>query len=554
MASLDPITGPLGKQKAAQLLERSTFGPTRQEVSSFAEKDAEEALNILFTEQPLPDPPVDPATGEPWVNPKPGPENSDVNDLIAYFIGWHIEQMRKETTNSREKLTYFLHTHLPVSRSKVQSSTAIYYQNQLYRHYAFKSFRQLFKKVVYDNAMLVYIDNFLNTAENPNENFAREMFELYTIGKGPQIAPGDYTHFTEQDIKEAARVLTGYIYDQEFLTYHEDLLPEIKIARGKIFTWGSDELAILHDAGEKTFSEKFGNRVIKPGEILYEYATGDAALGELDELIDMIFQKDETARFLCRKLYRFFVYYKIDDEIEQDIIEPLAQTMRENNYEVKPVLERLFRSKHFYDADNTSTQDDHAGALIRSPIENLIKIFRFFEIDMPDNPHKLYDDSYKNIILGYLYVMGINFYDPPDVAGYPAYFQPPSYNRNWITPTNLAFRYYLILPLLDGVKNPENELLFRLDILYWVENSGNISNPSDASTLVNELSGYLFVSELPPERLDFFLSSIFLDGFPAYYWTNEWNNYLSSGNDGVVRFLLTKLLVALVQSPEMQLS
>lgn len=508
---------------------------------------------MLFSPIALPDPPVDPQTGEPWVNPKPGPGNSNDNDLMAYFIGWHLDQMRTETNNVREKITYFLHTLLPVSRSKVQSSTAIYYQNQLYRHYASGSYKELFRKVVYDNAMLVYIDNFLNTAENPNENFAREMFELYTIGKGPQIAPGDYTHFTEQDIKQAARVLTGYIFDQEFLTYHTDLLPEIKIAAGKVFTWGTDELAILHDAGEKTFSDKFGNRVIKPDETLFGYATGNAVLQELDELIDMIFEKEETARFLCRKLYRFFVYYKIDGEIEQDIIEPLAQTMRDNNYELQPVLERLFRSKHFYDADNSATQDDHAGAIIKSPIEILIGLFRFFGIEMPQDPEKLYDDAYKEIILSYLYVMGISFYDPPDVAGYPAYFQPPSYNRNWITPTNLAFRYYFIIPLLDGLKNQNNELLFRLDILDWVENSGNISDPSNAEILVSELSGYLLASELPQERFEYFLNTVLLDGFPAYYWTNEWNNYQGSGNASVVRFLLSRLVMALVQSPEMQL-
>jgi uncharacterized protein (DUF1800 family) len=554
MPSLDPISGPLGQKNADHLLRRTTFGARRQDIESFATKTASEAVESLFEPSPLPDPPVDPATGEPWVNPKPGPGNSETQVLIDYFIGWHMEQMRKENTGAREKMTYFLHTFLPVSREKVQSSTAIYYQNQLYRHYAFGSYKELFVKVIFDNAMLVYIDNYLNTAENPNENFAREMFELYTIGKGPQIAPGDYTHFTEEDIKAAARVLTGYIYDESFGNYDPDLLPDVKIAQGKIFTVGEDKLAYLHDAGAKTFSDKFQNRVIEPNEVLFGYATESAVRQELLDLIDMIFDQEETARFICRKLYRFFVYNKIDETVESDIIEPLAQTMRENNYEFKPVLEQLFKSQHFYDADNATITDDHIGAMIKSPPESLINLFRFFDVELPEDPFKLYEESYRAIINGYLYVMGMSFYIPPDVAGYPAYFQAPGYHRNWITPTNLAFRYWLIFPLLDGVRNPSNELLFQLDVLNWVETPGNISNPENPETLVRELTGFLFAGELAEERLEFFLNTFFLEGFPAYYWTNEWNNYLNTGDDSIVRFQLAKLVLGLVQSPEMQLS
>jgi len=554
MASINPITGVLGEKNAGHLLRRITYGPTRADIESFSEKTPEEALVILFENHPLPEPPKDPATGETWINPKPGPENSDENDLLTFFMGWHLEQMRSEPLNAREKLTFFLHSHLPVSLDKVPYSTAIYHQNQLYRHYAFGSFKELFKKVVYDNAMLVYIDNYLNSAENPNENFAREMFELYTIGKGPQIAPGDYTNYTEQDIKAAARVLTGYFYEESFETYYEDLLPQVKIASGQVYTWGDQDLAVLHDAGSKNFSEKFDNTVIEPDEVLLGYATKNAVLNELDELIEMIFSKSETARFLCRKLYRYFVYYKIDDEIEQDIINPLADTMIASGYELKPVIEQLLKSRHFYDADNSATTDDHTGALIKSPVEVLLTLFRFFNVQLPSDIDKLYIDTYKEIILGYMHVMGMPFYFPPDVAGFPAYFQGPSFNRNWITPTNLAFRYWLIYPLLDGLRNQNNELLLQLDILQWIETPGNITDPSNAETLVDELTAYMLASPLPQERLDYFLNSVFLDGFPVYYWTNEWNKYQESGNAGVVRLQLAKLLVSITQSPEIQLS
>jgi len=181
-----------------------------------------------------PPPPIDPATGSDWVSPKPGPENNEEGILARYFIAWHLELMRNEQTNVREKIVWFLHTHLPVSVFKVEWSTPVYYQNKLYRHFAFGSFKTLFKKLLLDNAMLWYLDNTLNESEIPNENFAREMLELYTIGKGPQIAPGDYTNYTEEDVKAAARVLTGLKVDITLENYDPELLPDTKIAQGYV--------------------------------------------------------------------------------------------------------------------------------------------------------------------------------------------------------------------------------------------------------------------------------------------------------------------------------
>jgi len=552
MASLEPFLGPLGRKNAAHLLRRATFGPNIPQIDSYETKIAEHAVNELFQPLDHPDPPVDPATGEPWVFPKPGPDNSDDQLLIGYFMAWHIEQMRTETPNARERLVWFLHSHMPVSRSKVPSSTALYYQNKLYRHFAFGSFKELFRKSVVDNSMLVYIDNYLNEAGNPNENFAREMLELYTIGKGPQIAPGDYTYYTELDVQEAARVLTGYKYDASFENYDPDLLP-VTIARGRVYVYLSTNLAVLHDPGVKTFSDKFQNNQIEPFETAYGYATDEATLDELDQLMDMIFDQDQTAIFLCRKLYRFFVYHEINDEIEQDIIIPLAEIFRNNNYSFEEVLKVLFKSQHFYDADNTVTDDDNIGALIKSPVDLLTGGLKFFDVQLPEDPYKLYHESYVQNLLVYLYVMGISFYEPPDVAGFPAYFQEPSYNRNWITSTNLAYRYYIVLPLLAGVKNGNQELLFQLDVLEWVENPENISDPSDAVTIVQEMTENMIAIELPEERFNYFLHDVLLIGYPPEVWTIQWEIYQNTGNDAIIRGQLNLLIGALMQSPEYQL-
>lgn len=552
MSALDPFQGQLGEQNAGHLLRRGTFGPTQKNIKDFALLDAETAVDKLFESLPEPLAPLDPLTGEDWVSPKPGEGNSEDNDLWRYFMAWQLELMRKEPLNIREKITFFLHSHMPVAYSKVIWNTPGYYQNKLYRHYAFGSFKTLFHKVVIDNAMLWYLDNTLNYVGDPNENFAREMLELYTIGKGTQIAPGDYTNYTEDDIKAAARVLTGFVVDENLNRYDPELLPETKIAQGYVYTNG-DDLAILHDAGKKTFSEKFQNRVIEPAETISGFATEQATLGELEELIDMIFSQEETARFLVRKLYRYFVYYKITDEVESQIIEPLAQTFRESDYNIEAVLKQLLKSQHFFDANNQDTVDDHIGALIKSPIDLFVGMLRFFQLDFTDDPYKLYKGLYSNVLLNYFYVMGIKLFDPEDVAGYPAYFQKPGYNRNWITPTNLAFRYYPVYLLIVGITNDEGEALLEFDIVDWIDNIENISNAFDATILVKEFTNGLMAKPLPEERLNYFIDNVFMDGLPRYYWTTAWTEYKNGANDTTVRSLLYRLIIGLMQSPEYQL-
>jgi hypothetical protein len=101
-----------------------------------------------------------------------------------------------------EKMVFFYHTHFTTKEEVVQSNQALYHQNELFRYYALGNFKELTRKVCLDNAMMIFLDGRDNDRNNVNENFGRELLELYTIGKGPQTGPGDYTHYTEQDVKE----------------------------------------------------------------------------------------------------------------------------------------------------------------------------------------------------------------------------------------------------------------------------------------------------------------------------------------------------------------
>jgi hypothetical protein len=247
------------------------------------------------------------------------------------------------------------------------------------------------------------------------------------------------------------------------------------------------------------------------------------------------------------------VYHKITEEVENEIIEPLAQIFRESDYNLSIVLKTLLKSKHFYHTDSIETHDNHLGALVKSPIDLFVGILKFFQLELPEDPFKLYKELYGDAMLNYLNIMGMPFYNPEDVAGFPAYFQEPGYNRNWITPTNLAFRYLPVYIIILGIFNSENELLLQLDIVDWVDNPENITSPSDPRTLVQEITKGMFANPLPEERLDYFIGSVFMDGLPEYYWTNEWVKFKDTGDDTLVRALLFRLMVGLMQSPEFQL-
>ncbi len=553
MSSLSPLTGPLGEKNAAHLLRRATFGPTIKNIKDFASKTADESINILFQDVSEPLPPKDPLTTATWLNPKAGEGNSKTEDLLDYFMAWHLEQMRNSGTNIKERIVYFFHTHLPVNITKVVSSEAVFYQNKLFRYYAFGNFKTLFKKICIDNAMLVYIDGTLNESSIPNENFAREMFELYSIGKGPQIDDGNYTNYTEGDIKAAMKILTGWKFDDTFTNIDTDT--GIPIGKLETSVDGGKEVATLHDSTQIVFTSAFQNQTIEPFEKVGGYATKEAALKELDDMIEMIFGEQETAKFLCRKLYRFFVYHQISEEVENDIITPLANTFTANNYELQPVLKQLLKSQHFFDSDNSQTSDNNIGALIKSPIEQILGSLRFFNVTLPDiqtQLQELYVDTYQKTILGMLSNQGLDFYEPYDVAGYDAYFQLPTFNRYWITPRNLAMRYYFSNYLIDGKIEGEN-IPFKADIVAWVDNSDNINDPSDASQILDAFTNYMISVELSEDRYNYFLNTVFLDTLSSSYWTAKWNAYKGGGADTEVRNDLENLVKAIMQTPEFQL-
>ena len=559
MSALDPITGPLSRRAASHLLKRLTFGPTRKETSEIENKSVVQALDIMFRKHSHPQPPLDSATGTQWINPIPqegrvGRKNSLETALIPYMRNWWLDTMCKEKTGITEKMVFFYHSHFTTIHTRIYYSVSLYYQLSLFRHHALGNIKDLAFKICRDNAMLVNLDGNENEIGQPNENFAREFLELYTIGKGKQVSSTDYTNYTEQDIKEASRILSGFKTEHSFST---DKDPETGVPLGRVIV-NPQNMAIRHDSGVKRFSHRFGNRTIQPKEVrsyydLKNYATKEAAIGEVQDLVDMIFEQKETARHLCRKLYRFFVFYKITPEIERNIIEPLAETLYKNNYEMEPVLRQLFSSRHFFDQDNSIEGDNIQASLIKSPLDVVAGTLRYFNIQLPDRTQipRYYE------ILGELHErlqqQGLDLYEPFDVAGYTAYHQAPDYNRHWISSSYLAMRYQFANDLLNGISNKSMNATIKLDVIKFVRDNQNISDPSDANKLVRELTDDLFPQVISEDRFNYFLNEVLLDNLTTMAWKHEWQNYLDSGKDGGVRMQLEKLFKALLQSPEYQL-
>lgn len=550
MALLNPLSGTLGQRRAAHLLRRTSYRYTKATVDQMAMQTVDQAVNTLLSAQPLQqaqpiwgDTLSPTATTATWINPAvpvlPLPD-SDFN-LQRRVLSWWLHEALNDASVGH-KMTFFLHQFLPVTYL-TSKSTVFFDYLALLRWGSLGNFKKLATKMVVDNTMLHYLNNSQNSKYNPNENFAREFLELFTIGKGPQIGPGDYTTYTEDDIVQAARVLTGFTERNQ-----RDLAdPETGIPRGTV-TFSR------HDTGSKTFSSKFQGATI-PG------ATNAAGVyTEVDAFINLVFAQPETARNFCRRLYRHFISRNITTEIETDIIVPLAATFLANNFEIAPTLRQLLKSQHFFDADDSDNSNEIVGAMIKSPLELSLQSLAFFNIAIPNlltqnNQHHNVFYS-QGVIERMLRYANLVLFYPPDVAGYPAYHQEPEYNRHWFNSSSIIARYKLPAMLLTGTRqigsSPNSTIAIKLNIVTWVKNSGICADPADPFVLVHCLLDYMLPNQPDAGRFDYFFSQIFLDNLPAADWTYDWEDYLTTNNDTSVKIPLERLINYIMFSPEYQ--
>ncbi len=527
-SGLEPYAGPWGYGQIAHLLRRSTFGASPATIQGLLSTPLSQVVDQLLTVLPAPDPPVntnsldvDVPIGQTWVNSPRldsngyNPNSSRIQSLKSWWVGLILNQ----GISLREKMTILLHNHFATETAIVNDARFCYKNNALLRQFSLGNLKELAYQVTIDPAMLIYLNGNTNTATNPNENYARELQELFTIGKGPEIAPGNYTYYSEADVQAAAKVLTGWQTDATNIT--------------------SKFTSSRHDASNKVFSSDY------QGTIIIGRTTATRP-NEIDDLLTMIFNQTETAKFFCRKIYRWFVYYIIDDTIEQNIITPLAQTLQGSNYELVPVLRQLLTSAHFFDPVNV-------GCGITNPLETAAGTCRLFNVVFPDASNVVNQYTMWNYLRTQAASMQLDPGDPPNVAGWPEYYQDPQFYELWINSDTLPKRNKLT-DILIGSGVTKNGSTIVIDPIGFAM---QVSDPSDPNIIVSEFAGRLFPIAITDNQKAF-LKETLLPGLPDYEWTIEWDSYIADPTNSTkmnaVKAKLAALLKFMMDMPEYQLT
>ena len=505
--SLAPYNGPWTLLEASHLLRRTTFGPTQQQIDTAISDGV-----FLTVENLLQIPTIaDPLTwdqqeaiapfGTTWVNsflpndPVLGEEtiNARRNSMRSWF-GKRINDEQLNNASICEKMCFFWHNHFSTRLTNDHRIPYQYYT--LLKTFALGNFRELIKQVTIDCNMLKFLNNDTNTKYSPNENFARELLELYTIGKGPQIGPGDYSNYTEDDVAAAAIILTGWkVRENLSATTHPY----------------SEYQASHHDTDDKQLSLHFNNVIVTNNED-----------SEYEDYINIIFQQAETANFICRKMYRYFVNFEITTDVENQVITQMAQTLVTNNWEIRPVLKQLLRSEHFYDVKLI-------GSNIKSPFEFIFSMLN------PTSSAPNFGIEGDHVVWRSLYYRcrgeGQDYLYPPSVAGWPVYYQEPSFMRLWLNSDTLADRFDAISDITsgNGIGSTYNGTTYKLKInsLTFLD---NLSLPADGTQVIEDICNLFMSKPLEQSKKDNLLD-ILTNGLPVFEWTIQYNEYQFNPGD-----------------------
>jgi uncharacterized protein (DUF1800 family) len=514
--------------EVTHLLKRTLFGASKPDIDHFQKKTLRKAVKLLLREEDVvPDPPLNNYNDDKYTDPEI-PAGQAWTASMKYdgmnngkrrnsFKSWWLGLMLNQNHTIREKMVLFWHNHFATETNIVDNALFCYQHNALIRKYALGNFKEMVRAITLDPAMLRYLNGYANTKKAPDENYGRELQELFTVGKGPD------SHYSESDVQAAARLLTGYTINY------------------KTFTSSFD--TNRHDQTDKTFSPFYRNRTIAG-------IKGKEGTAELDEMLDMIFEQEEVSKFICRKLYRFFVYHRIDNLTEQKLILPLAAIFRKKNYEIRPVLDALFRSEHFFDIANR-------GGMIKSPIDFTVGFCREFRVVFPDSTD--YADQYgfweqiRNQAAG----LQQNIGDPPNVAGWQAYYQEPEFDKLWISSDTLPKRNQFTDKMINNGFTRTGKKIAVDPVAFATV----LRNPENPDSLIRESARLLYMTEIPEEVMQFIKTNILLSGLEGmaadHYWTHAWTTYLSNPEDkanrNIVQSKLKSLYKYLMNLPEYQL-
>ncbi|MEZ4740200.1 MAG: DUF1800 domain-containing protein [Flavobacteriales bacterium] len=520
-----PYTGPFGRSELKHLLKRALFGASNADLAFFQGWDLSGVVDYLLsfsndTTPPLktywrlngntPDPSlVDSAVpfGTTWVNTVNNPIAPDqaITERVLSFASWRTGLILEQDRKLREKLTLFWYNHMPVELGAVFDGDMLYNYDQILRNHCMGNFRQMLVEVSKSPAMLTYLNGTLNTSVAPDENYARELMELFTLGEG--------SGYTEADVQAAARVLTGWFVRQ--FVNGVPILPDV-VFRPQ-----------FHETSNKTFSAFFNNTVIQ-GQ-----SGNDAGDIELNALLDMILAKEEVSRFICRQLYRFFVHGEIDSIAESELIEPLAEVFRANMGspdQIRTVVRAMLTSEHFF-------QQDLRNCMVMPPVDLVVGAIRKLKFSLPTAPEQLEARYwiYRQVFFVVSYC-GQDLYDPPNVAGWPAYHQFPQYDDLWLNTATYPARNGTLQSIIyngfvtDGTlfQPTSRNLTFKPDLLAVV---AEYSDPTDPNVIIAGTDDLLFAIPVSQGIRDTLKTNLLLLGqMSDIYWTDAYELYVADPN------------------------
>lgn len=516
-STIAKYTGVWGYEQVSHLLRRSVFGPKREEIKLALNLTIDQLVDQLLTDLPDPAPPIMhqannksvyveqldkyvsvPNTSSdtlyvPWVT---NGKNMNFENRKQSLASWWSGLMIDQSISLREKMTLFWSNHLVTSIDTVGDPRFSYEYLKILRANSFGNFKTLIKAISSNAAMLVYLSGNQNRKTAPNENYARELMELFTLGVTDKDGNDNYT---EDDVVAAARVLTGWT-----TVTSGTGLPNAPFAKFN---------AANHDTGKKTFSSHFGGQSIQR-TVSAEYQL------ELDDLVDMIFHHNgdnQVALFICRELYKWFVYYEIDEYTETNIIEPLADTFRTNNYEIKPVLKQLLSSARFFDPAVM-------GAQIKNPIDFTLGSIRQFNCVILPTPTQQYRVRYK--VLRAAADMQMDLFNPPNVAGWKAYYQIPNFYELWINTANYITRNSYNDVLLGPTGYADGKAMARIDVVQFALTVTE-AQPDKINVLIDESVKLLLPRAISTEQWQNLRNILLPNNDPDVEWENEWRTFLT---------------------------
>jgi hypothetical protein len=343
---------PWDQKWAGHLYHRAAFGATIDELRLAHKRGVKATLDLLLQGEPACDDllPALLTAGE----------FTAAANQPSQLRGWWLYCMLHSGHPLREKLTLFWHNHFATSIAKVNSTREMFQQNKLLREHALGRFGPFLLAISKDAAMLHWLDSNSNIKGKPNENYAREVMELFSLGVG---------NFTEKDIREAARAFTGWHTDSDGFGY------EFK--------------ALLHDDGVKS-------------------VLGQTGKWNGDDVVRILLQQPAAATFLVRKLYHFYVSetHKPPDSF----LEPLAESFRKSDYDIAALVRRILSSRHFFSEYALRQR-------IKSPVEFVLGAARavYRQLDAKD---KNYQPLPQQVLVRHINVMGQLLFAPPNVKGW----------------------------------------------------------------------------------------------------------------------------------------